>query len=302
MKKGILLLSYGSPETLDDVAPYYTDIRGGRKPSDQALEELTERYRKIGGKSPLLEITQAQAAALRNLLGNQYAVYVGMKHWKPYIRQAVDQMATDNIKQAVALVLAPHYSQLSVGQYVESVEKVLETNSYSIQFQYVKSWHTHPLFIQLLKGKITAALNKFDPQEKEQCVVLFTAHSLPERILEWNDPYPAQLMETSAVVARDLALKRWQFAYQSAGRTSESWLGPDLLRSVEDLAKDRIPAILVCPIGFIADHLEVLYDIDIQAKSKARTLHVHLERTESLNSSPLLVQAFAEIVRNQFDE
>lgn len=295
MKKGVLLLAYGSPESLDDLEAYYTDIRGGRKPSPPALEELANRYKKIGGKSPLLEVTQAQARALQNALGDAYRVYIGMRHWKPFISQTVNEMVRDGIQKATAIVLAPHYSRLSVGQYIEHTRTALKSAVHPIDFHYVESWHRHPFFIDALKVKISAALSQFSAREKEELIVLFTAHSLPERILQWNDPYPEQLMQTGSILAEQLSLKRWRLAYQSAGRTPEPWLGPDLLQVLETLSKEGTNATLVCPIGFIADHLEILYDLDIDAKSKADRLGIHLERTESLNTSPLLIRTFADL-------
>ena len=299
---GVLLMAYGSPETLDEVEAYYTQIRGGRKPSPKAVETLKARYRRIGGRSPLRQITCAQARQLERILnddadGVQYRVYVGMRHWRPYIHEVIAQMAADGIERAVGLALAPHYSRLSVGAYIKAAEEALREHPLHIRF--VESWHLQPLLIDAWAARVCRGLERFSPEERERLIVVFTAHSLPERILQWDDPYPRQLRETCGAVAERVGLgpKEWCLAYQSAGHTLEPWLGPDVLDVLEELAAQGTRAVLVCPIGFVADHLEVLYDIDVECRKKARQLGLHLERVDSLNDDPQFIRALAAVVK-----
>jgi ferrochelatase len=300
---GVLLMAYGSPATLDDVEAYYTHIRGGRKPSPETAEELKERYRCIGGRSPLFEITQAQARALERTLnaeieGKRYRVYVGMKHWRPCIREAVERMAADGIEKAVGLALVPHYSKMSVGAYMQAAQDALDAlKEYLLRMNFVESWHLQPLFIEAWGEHLRRELQQFPPDERGGLMVLFTAHSLPERIRQWDDPYPKQLLETCEAIALQVGLLRWRFAYQSASHTPEPWLGPDVLDILDELASQGTRAVLVCHIGFVADHLEVLYDIDVECRGRAERLGLHLERTESLNDDPTFIQALTAVVK-----
>jgi len=221
---GVLLMAYGSPETLDDVEAYYTHIRGGRKPSPKAVEALKARYRRIGGRSPFRQITCAQARQLEQVLnkdadGAQYRVYVGMRHWRPYIHEVIAQMAADGIQRAVGLALTPHYSRLSVGTYIKAAEEALREHPMRVRF--VESWHLQPLLIDAWAARVCQGLERFSSDERERFIVVFTAHSLPERIRQWDDPYPRQLRETCEAVAERAGLrpKEWCLAYQSAGPT-----------------------------------------------------------------------------------
>jgi ferrochelatase len=301
VKKGVLVMAYGSPDKTEDIEPYYIDIRRGMRPSPEQLQELTGRYNAIGG-SPLLRITTEQANNLQNELGEAYSVFVGMRHWKPWILDAVQHMKQEEIEEMVGIVMAPHYSSLSIEKYIGKAEEANEQLNASMKTRYIKQWHNHPLFIEALNRKITKALEHFTEKEKEGLHIIFTAHSLPERILLENDPYKDQLIETCNLISKKSNLKNWTFAFQSAGRTQEKWLGPDLLSVMDELHKNGSKAILVCSVGFITDHLEVLYDIDIEGKVHAEKLGVHLERTESLNADPLLAKLFAELIREKFDE
>lgn len=294
-KKGVLLMAYGGPDSIEDVKDFYIDVRSGRIPSEQLIEELTERYKSIGGKSPLLEITQKKAAALQNLLENKYKVYVGMRHWHPFIHETVKKMIADGITEAVGIIMAPHFSKMSVEKYYQKLNEALDENGNSIKFKEIHSWHDHPKFIKAVAEKIRGTLKHF---ENEKPVIVFTAHSLPEKILEWNDPYPEQLNETCELIAKELKFKNWTFAYQSAGRTKDPWLGPDLLNKLETLKSEGVNSVLVCPVGFISDHLEVIFDIDIEAQEKAKELGIHLERAPSLNDTPLLIECFSDLVTN----
>ncbi len=300
MKKGVLIMAYGAPNKMEDVEPFYTDIRGGKKPSPELLEELVGRYKLIGGKSPLLEITTAQANGLQERLGEEYKVYVGMRHWEPWIPQVMQIMKKDGVEEILALVMAPHYSKMSIGKYMNIVEQTNLDNNYKFKIHKIENWHTHPLFIKALSKKTSEAMEKFSEEEQKDLMVFFTAHSLPVRIREWNDPYENQLNETSRLVAEKLNIKKWKFAFQSAGRTPEPWLGPDIVDAISNLSVQNGKAALVCVVGFIADHLEVIYDIDIEAKPEAEKIGVHLERIDMLNDNSTLINCFEEIVREKF--
>jgi len=293
----VLLMAYGTPESADDIEPYLTDIRRGRKPTPENVEELKGRYRRIGGKSPLLEITRMQASAVENQLalqGVKTRVYVGMRHWHPYIREVIPEVLSDGFERIVGLVLAPHYSQMSIGGYQQALRAALQSSS-PLRVDFVESWYDHPIFHRAVKEKIENALAQF--AEPQKVNLLFTAHSLPERILSMNDPYPTQLASSCRSVADLLGCKSWSFAYQSAGQTTDKWLGPDLIEYLHDLpATDRPIGVLVAPIGFVADHLEILYDIDVEAQEFAQSINLKLRRTESLNASRTFISALTDIV------
>ena len=298
----VLLMAYGTPNSMDEIEPYLADIRRGRKPTSEGVEELKARYLKIGGRSPLLEITKAQASALENRLtteGIKTRVYIGMKHWHPYIREVVRQIVNDGNDKVMGLVLAPHYSQMSIGGYRQAlVEAVAASGRLNVDF--VESWYDNPLFHRAVQEKVQSALRQF--AAPEQVELLFTAHSLPEHILAMKDPYPAQLESSCRSVANLVGRKEWSFAFQSAGQTEDKWLGPDLVEYLRGLHPSRRDAgVLVAPIGFVADHLEILYDIDVEAQEFARSVGLHLRRTESLNDSPTFISALADIVHQRIE-
>jgi protoporphyrin/coproporphyrin ferrochelatase len=278
----VILMAYGSPETADDIRPYLEDIREGRPVSDHAVVELTERYRRIGGRSPLDEVTEAQRAALEAELG--LPVYAGMKHWHPRIAHAVGQALEAGADTIVGLVLAPHYSVLSIGGYRERLERALAGRAGML---FIESWHDHGPFLDVLADRVRGTAAH----------VVFTAHSLPERILAMGDPYRDQLLETSRLVAERAGLERWSFAFQSASPTGEAWLGPDILEELESLHGQRVREVLVAPVGFVSDHLEILWDIDVEAREKAAELGLALNRIASLNDDPAFVAALADLVR-----
>jgi ferrochelatase len=302
MKKtiGILLMSYGTPRNLDEVEAYYTHIRRGRKPSPEALDELVQRYKAIGGVSPLTEITEQTAIRLEEFLNQQasdtrFKVYSGMKHSYPFVGDMVKKMIDDGIEQAIGLVLAPHYSSMSVGTYIKLAEEAAQHQE-GFHISYVKNWHMHPAFIDAVTKRVGAALESFNEQEKT-CVI-FSAHSLPERILEIKDPYPEQLKDTGRAIAERLGIKDWVIAWQSAGRTPEPWLGPDIVEVIRNLSGQGYDAMLSCPVGFISDHLEILYDIDIECQNAARELGVHLVRSANLNADPDFIAALAGVLHD----
>ncbi|MDA0990032.1 MAG: ferrochelatase [Verrucomicrobia bacterium] len=302
-KRGVLLMAYGAPDSLDDVEAFYTDIRRGRPPSPELLDELLNRYRRIGGSSPLLAITNRQAAALQEQLGNAYGVYVGMRHWHPRIADTIAQMVDDGIEEAVAIVLAPHYSTLSIRAYMQLVDKACTELNDRIRFHQIESWHTEAHYLSALGQRLTSQLQAFAESglDRQDVTVIFTAHSLPTRILQENDPYPTQLLETSQRLAQALDLPHWQLAYQSAGRTADPWLGPDVLEALDRLALDGCKAALICVIGFVADHLEVLYDLDVEAIDKAQLLGIQLRSIHMLNDDPEFICGLAQTALNAFD-
>lgn len=293
--RGVLLTAYGSPATLEDVGAYFTHIRGGRPPSPEQVEELRERYRRIGGTSPLRAVTAAQAEGLRRALARRAspaAVYVGMKHAAPFIADVVGAMVRDGVREGVVIALAPHYSRMSIASYFSTAAEAAE--AHGISLRPIESWHEHPGFIGALANRVRRALARFtDPSTVE---VVFTAHSLPERILSWGDPYPAQLRVTAELAAQAAGVRAWRFAYQSASHTGEPWLGPDLLEVLRTLARDGRREVVVCPVGFVADHLEVLYDIDVEAAALAQVLGLRLERAPSMNDGADFIDALADIV------
>jgi ferrochelatase len=284
LSDAVVLMAYGSPSGPEDVRPYLEDVRGGRPVSDEAVEELAERYRRIGGRSPLDDVTQAQRAALESELG--VPVFVGMKHWRPRIAEAVDSALAAGATRILGLVLAPHYSRLSVGEYRERLDAAVGGRA---EVVLVESWHDHPGFVDIVADRVRGT----------DAWVVFTAHSLPERILADGDPYQEQLLETSRLVAERAGLERWSFAFQSASATGEPWLGPDVLEELDHLYEAGVRKVLVAPVGFVSDHLEILWDLDIEARERAGELGLELERIESLNDDPAFVRALAELVEER---
>ncbi len=297
---GVLVMSYGTPESLDQVEAYYTHIRHGRPPSPEQLADLVARYRAIaGGVFPLREHTNRQVEALQRELdaraGNgRYVCYQGLKHAAPFIEDGVAQMAADGIERAVGIVLAPHDSAMSVGAYIRRAEA--EAARRGVRMAFVREYHLHPALIEALAERVRRGLEKFGDRRGE-ALVLFSAHSLPERILTWNDPYPGQLLATSRAVADAAGVDRWQFTWQSAGQTGEPWLGPDLLETLETVHREGVRDVLVAPVGFVSDHLEVLYDIDIEARQFAEERGMRLERIAMLNDDPRFIRALADSVQ-----
>lgn len=298
-KIGVLLMAYGSPDSLNDVEAYFTEIRRGQKPKPEEVEELRERYKRIGGRSPLLEITKGQAMALEASLkaqGVNSQVYVGMKHWYPFIEDAVKSMLDDGIRRVVAVVLAPHYSKMGIGGYMEALITAKSNVNTTLSISFVESWSENPLFLRAWVERIQTALTRFQPSVKDPFAV-FTAHSLPESVMQPDDPYPTQLQESCRRVAEMANLSRWTFAYQSAGLRKEKWLGPDILERLRELAGFGDHNVLIVPIGFVSDHLEILYDIDVECQEFAKANGINLLRTEMLNTSPTFIAALTAIVR-----
>lgn len=290
---GVLIMAYGGPNSLAEIPGYLADIRQGRPTTPAVLEEITHNYEQIGGKSPLLEFTQAQLAAVQAQLDPAlYRCYLGMRHWSPWIEEVVGQMVDDGITHAVSLVLAPHYSKMSIAKYQDKIAEGLAMVHGSIVFNHIASYHDAPALIQAFAERVQMGLACWPEAEQEQVHVIFSAHSLPERILKMGDPYDRQLRETARLVAAKSGLSedRWSWSYQSAGRSPEPWLGPQIQDHIPVLAAQGIKNIISIPIGFVSDHVEILYDIDIQAQAVARSLGVRLERPPALNTDPLFIE------------
>jgi ferrochelatase len=284
MSDAVVLMAYGSPERLVDVPAYYADIRGGRPVAQEQLDDLVERYRRLGieESSPLNAITEQTRAALEAEL--VMPVFTGMKHWTPRIADAAAAALATGATTVAGLVLAPHYSALSIQGYREQLEQAL-AGSASLAF--VDSWYDEPGFIDLLASRIRGT----------EAHVVFTAHSLPARILDQGDPYKSQLLETAELVARSAHVQDWSFSFQSESPTGEPWLGPDILDHLEALRATGVTDVLVCPIGFVSDHLEIRWDIDVEAREKAAELGLQLGRIEMPNADPGFVRTLACIVR-----
>jgi ferrochelatase len=282
----VLLLAHGTPESLDQMPQYLARVRGGRPPSEELVAEMRGNYAAIGGRSPLTDITRAQAAALAAVLGRP--VYVGMRNWEPYIADALAEAARSGVREIVAVPMAPQYSTLSVAKYGEAVKTATPPG---LEVRFVRSWHDHPGLLEAFAEKLREA-RAAAPWDR----VLFTAHSLPLRVVEQGDPYPDEVAATAKGVAERAGVGEYLRAYQSAGRTPEPWLGPSLEEALATAAGEGARRVLVAPIGFVCDHTEILFDVDVQAAQAARRLGLLLGRTESLNVSPAFIRALADLV------
>lgn len=297
---GVLLTAVGGPNSLDEVGPFLVDIRGGRPVSAELLAEFRERYARIGGKSPLLEVSNRQGKALEDRLNGDrggYRCYVGMRNWDPRIRDVYAQMVADGIGRIIVLPLTPYHSRRSVGAYFRAVREAEANVGGPRVTSYVDSWNTEPALLEAFAGKIRDGLARLASRGFPDPVVVFTAHSLPKKLMEDGDDYEAELRETMDLILRRTRPLRARMAYQSAGRTEEAWLGPALEDELRVLAKAGETAVLVVPFGFISDHLELLYDLDIEAKEAAERLGMTFDRAESLNTDPRFIDAMAAAVR-----
>ncbi|WML57224.1 ferrochelatase [Neobacillus sp. PS2-9] len=300
-KMGLLVMAYGTPYTLDDLEGYYTHIRHGRKPSPEMIEDLRNRYEAIGGISPLAKITQDQAEKLEEHLNTiqddiEFKMYLGLKHIKPFIEDAVKQMHEDGIKEAVSIVLAPHFSTFSVKSYngraVEEAEKLG-----GLKITSIESWYKEPKFIGYWANKVKQVFEQMPQEEKEHAVLIVSAHSLPEKILQLGDPYPQQLMETADLLAEQAGIDNYTIGWQSAGNTPEPWIGPD----VQDLTRElyqqhHYKAFVFAPVGFVCDHLEVLFDNDIECKAVTDELGVSYYRPEMPNAKEEFIDCLSTVI------
>jgi ferrochelatase len=282
-------MAHGTPSSLDEMPEYLTLVRGGRPPSAELVHEMRENYGAIGGRSPLTDITEAQAAALRLRLGPDMPVAVGMRNWKPFIKDALAGLAAADVTRVIGIPMAPQFSTLSVKKYIDAALAALPAG---VHFEAVESFHTHPLLIDAFTERVRAA------QPRPDELVIFTAHALPVRVIESGDRYADEVAATAAAVARRAGIAAYTQAFQSAGRTPEPWIGPELPQVIDDRSVN-IRKFLVVPIGFVCDHTEILFDIDVQAAQVAREFSTTLRRTESLNTSPLFIAMLEDLVRTR---
>jgi len=297
---GVLLTAVGGPNSLDEVEPFLVDIRGGRPATPELVAEFRERYAKIGGKSPLLEISTAQAKALEARLnrdGESFRCYLGMRNWTPRIRDVYARMLADGLTRIIVLPLTPYHSRRSVGAYFRAVQEAEAKAAVPASLTYVDSWNTEPALIEAFAEKIEEGLARLAARGQADPAVVFTAHSLPRKLMEEGDDYEAELQETLGLILQRIPPVRARMAYQSAGRTDEPWLGPSLDETLAELAREGEQGVFVVPFGFISDHLELLYDLDIEAREMADDLEMAFDRAGSLNTDPRFIDAMASAVR-----
>ncbi len=292
-KWGVLLLAHGAPDRLEDIPAFLLNVREGRKLPDAAIAEIVRRYSLIGG-SPLLRVTTLQARGLAKLIGRQ--VYVGMRNWKPFISEAVRQIKTDGLERVVALCLAPQNSRTSIGLYRKCLFEDVERLAPNVQVEFIQSWHDHPGLVEAFRERLATALDRVQAEAGGPVPVIFTAHSVPEKTIQGGDPYEQQVRETAALVAKAVGLKEYSVAFQSQGMTAEPWIGPTVESLIDRLAAQGQRHVLLAPVGFVCDHVEILYDIDVVFREYGRTRGVSVHRTASLNDSPLFIQALAAVV------
>jgi ferrochelatase len=302
---GVMVMALGTPAGPDDIEAYYTHMRGGHAPSPELLSDLQRRYAAIGSRSPLLEHTQAQARGLQAALDQadpgRFRVTLGMRHSRPFIEDSLAELVESGVQQVVGLVLAPHYSRLSVGVYSERLKAA---NTPSLPLSVIEHWHLAPGYLAFLETSLRATLEQMIRTHgvaADKIEVLFTAHSLPMRVLALNDPYPEQVRETAEAIASRLGLQRWSIAWQSAGRTAEPWIGPALLDVLAELPGQGREGVVVCSAGFVSDHLEILYDLDIEARQAAERLGLAFERTPMPNDDPGFLAALASAIRSHVE-
>ncbi|MEQ2525630.1 ferrochelatase [Bacillaceae bacterium CLA-AA-H227] len=298
---GLLVMAYGTPYKEEDIERYYTHIRHGRRPSDEMLEDLKGRYEAIGGLSPLAETTNNQAKALQNHLNEiqdeiEFKLYIGLKHIEPFIEDAVKQMHDDGIEEALSIVLAPHFSTFSIQSYNGRAKEEAEKLG-GLTIKSVESWYKEPKFIQYWVEKVKATFEGMPEEEKNAAALIVSAHSLPEKILELGDPYPNQLKETAELIAQGAGVSNYYLGWQSAGNTPEPWLGPDVQDLTRELYEEHhFKAFVYTPVGFVAEHLEVLYDNDYECKVITEELGVSYYRPEMPNTDPLFIDAMATVL------
>ena len=300
---GVLVMAYGGPASLDEIPGYLADIRHGRATPHAVLDEITENYRAIGGRSPLLEITARQVEGLQQALGEGYRCYLGMRHWAPWIEEVVGEMVEDGVTHAVGLVLAPQFSALSVARYQQKVTDGLELFRGRIELRHVASYHDAPGLVEAFAARLEDGLAGWPANERDRVHVVFSAHSLPVRVLSSGDPYGEQCLETARLVAERVGVpeERWSWSWQSAGRSPEPWAGPDLGDHLEELAVAGVRDVVSLPVGFVSDHVELLYDVDVRARAVAERLGMRFERPPALNDHPVFVEALATLVRERAD-
>ncbi|QAS51679.1 ferrochelatase [Halobacillus litoralis] len=303
---GLLVMAYGTPYKEEDLERYYTHIRRGRKPSDEMLQDLRDRYDAIGGISPLARITEDQAEALKDTLNEkqediEFKVYLGLKHIEPFVEDAVAQMKEDGIEEAVTIVLAPHYSTYSVKSYNGRAKE--EADKHGISLRSVESWYDAPGFIDFWKDVINAEYSKMDEAEKEKACLIVSAHSLPMKILEGGDPYPDQLKKTAQLISEATGISQYEIGWQSEGNTPDPWIGPDVQDLTSELYNEKgYRSFVYAPVGFVSDHLEVLYDNDYECKVVCEEVGANYYRPEMPNTNPKFIQTLADVVLDKVKE
>ncbi len=305
-KVGLLVMAYGTPYQLSDIKRYYTHIRRGHEPSEAELEDLVEKYKAIGGVSPFAKITEAQAEALEAHLNEvqskyEFKMYIGLRHIEPFIEEAVQKMAEDGIKKAATIFLAPHYSNYSIQGYNGRAKE--EADKHGITLWSVESWYDEPDFIQFWADGIKAIYDQMRPEEKEKTVTIFSAHSLPVRAVTEDDPYVEQLQATADLIAEKASIDNYEIAWQSEGNTPDPWLGPDVLDLTKDLHKEKgYTSFIYAPVGFVSDHLEVLYDNDYECKEVCDEIEANYYRPEMPNTDPGFIKAMGKAVLAKIQE
>ncbi len=301
---GVIVMAYGGPNKLDDIPGYLADIRTGRVTTQETLNAITHSYTRIGGRSPLLQNSTAQCDAIRQHLDpERFTVYLGMRHWFPWIEDTIRTMLDDGITRGISLALAPHFSSLSTTRYQHKIKAGLDMHRGEIAFKHIDSYYKAPGFITALCNRVKEGLERWPEDERNTVHIVFSAHSLPSRIIEMGDPYDTQILATAHCIAEQLGLRdqQWSRCYQSAGRSPEPWLGPDLTDYIPELAKQGIQNMLSVPIGFVSDHIETLFDIDIEAQAIASTCGMHLERTLALHTDPTFTKQLADLIVEKAD-
>jgi protoporphyrin/coproporphyrin ferrochelatase len=297
---GVLLLAHGAPDELQDLPEFLLNVRGGRPLPEPVVKEITHRYSLIGGGSPLLYHTRLQAEGLAKLIG--HPVYVGMRNWRPFIAEAVQQIHNDGIQRVVAVCLAPQNSRTSTGLYRKTLAEAVEKIHADLAVDFIEDFHDDPGLIAAFRERAEAALQLATRETGSQTPVIFTAHSVPERTISAGDPYEQQARETARLVAAAMGLAEYRMAFQSQGMTSEKWIGPTVDSQIDDLAQAGVKDALLIPIGFVCDHVEILYDIDIFFRDFAKTRDVRIHRSESLNASAPFVAALARLVTARIEQ
>lgn len=296
----LLIMAYGGPDKIEDVRPYLLDVRHHRPTSEEVFHEIEERYKLIGGRSPILELTRAQGDGIEQALNEQapdgetWKVWDGMRHWYPYISETLSKMKEAGVERAVTLVMAPHYSRMSIGAYNKAVDDAAS----GIETVAIDRWNLLPGYLDALEERINDALQKFPEDVRDNVPVIFTAHSLPERIREWNDPYESDLEATYVAMKDRFPGHPAEWAFQSAAMTRDPWLGPDASEVIDRLHRDGVEHVLICPVGFVCEHVEILYDIDVEFAQQARGLGMQLERIQMVNDHPKMMAGLAQLVRD----
>jgi protoporphyrin/coproporphyrin ferrochelatase len=297
---GVLVMAYGGPDSLEEIPGYLADIRHGRVTPQAVVDEITENYRSIGGRSPLLDVTRRQVGALQEQLGDGFRCYVGMRHWSPWIEEVVGEMVDDGVERAVGVVLAPQFSGMSVARYQQKVEDGLDLCRGRMRFQHVTSYHDREWLVAAFASRVRDGVERWPEGQRDEVYVVFSAHSLPQRVISSGDPYADQCLETATLVAKAVGLpeERWSWSWQSAGRTPEPWAGPDLVEHLEELAARGVEHVLCVPVGFVSDHVELLFDVDRRARGAAEELGMRLERPPALNDEPVFIRGLADTIRD----